>query len=304
MHPSLLLPTAADATPPRRIPVAPKTVNGRVRGLDGREYAYDAQELAAVLNAAGVVTLDINHSEVYAAPEGRPSPAQARLTSFEVVDGTVYGIAEWTPGGLETWKQGGYAGLSPTFYVDGARVTGMHSVALVNNPNLALPLALNSATGSKKETMTPEEIKAIIADALKPTTDAVAAFDAKLAALSAQGAATTAKIDSLETNLIKVGADSKTAEANAFVESGITAGKLGRTEDQRAFWRDVFLANPEAARKQLDAMPALAPNGRQDTGKGAKSTESPELTPAELQMCKQLGKDPKTYKPRRLANAG
>lgn len=150
---TLTLPAAPEGEPPSALPILPS--GGALFGKDGRSWTVDAMEVLRRL-AGRLVVLDENHSTYLRAPRGEEAPAMARLSQFAIrEDGSLWAEnVEWTKIGREKYENGEYLGISPIVVFDPApnldnteflgTVVDIHSVALVNDPNLPMP-ALNAS---------------------------------------------------------------------------------------------------------------------------------------------------------------
>ena len=318
---SLPLPAPGGA-PPKRLPIVPAPVRGRIAGKDGRAWSLEsADKLVSVLNKLGrPLVLDENHSELLRAPKGEPSPAMARLSNFDVDrNGVLWADAEWTPQGAQAWS--GYLGISPTFLFDSARrtndtlgeIVGLHSVGLTNNPNLSLPAAINAATLVQE--MTPEEIKQLMAELLAGPTAALQKLTEKVIALEARPAVqqpaaviapNAAEIQALKDATAAANAAAEAARAsakeqleiaaNAAVTAAVTAGKIQPSDESRAFWLSQFKADAKAAQAQIDRMPRLVPEQIKLAPNRGKEERAP-LTAAQKQIAKNLGIPEDKYVP-------
>jgi hypothetical protein len=168
----------AGKEPPKRLPISPPGENWK--GKDGRAWRVQVLKVLRTLKGRTVI-LDENHSSWYRAPQGLSSEALARLTDFRVdADGVLDAAAEWTAFGVGKWEGGGYLGISPLVLFDpttGAgsdlgEVVDIHSVALVNDPNLPIP-ALNASLIMT----TPAQTDPVVASAPEPAVEIAPVID-------------------------------------------------------------------------------------------------------------------------------
>lgn len=179
---------------PTALPLLPG--GAMVQGRDGRAYKHPGplKTLQAMEQAFKdlPMILDENHSSEFAAPNGEPSPALARMRGFAMrADGSIWATEiDWTPYGLQRIAQRAYLGVSPTILFDrtqateqdGVRIEGeilsIENAGLVNQPNFVMP-ALHSKEHPK---MDEAAIKKMIEDALKAATAPFAALKDELTA--------------------------------------------------------------------------------------------------------------------------
>jgi len=177
------------ASLPQRI----KLLNwGRNESVKG-PILVDAQSLAAMgVNQARLgydrIALDYEHNTVDGSPEFARTREPRDVAGYGVPkiisgDGLYLEDITWTASGLANARN--YADLSPTPALDhDGRVTFLHSVGLVRN-GAVFGLSFFSAPQSTRTatSMTPEQIAAAIAAALKPLTDTLITLSADMEAI-------------------------------------------------------------------------------------------------------------------------
>lgn len=290
---------------PKRLPILPG--GDVIRGEDGRAWTVgDRLKLLARLQTKGVLIVDENHALVRKAKAGEASPACARLSDFAMhADGSISGATEWTAYGENAVDGGHYIGLSPVLLYDPRRATvdtlgevvGIHSLSLVNEPNLELPALNDTELGAQTEPeMTPEDIAAAVNSAissalpalLKPLQDELAELKAKHAENSVQVPAEPPAVDEAAFALA----------VNDACERHITAGKLPNDERSRSFFKTQAKdkAALEAANAYYDAAaPIVATTA---VGLNDKQTSSgPTLTAEQKKLCADMKWDPKALYP-------
>ncbi|ANV98294.1 hypothetical protein BBW65_07045 [Helicobacter enhydrae] len=132
-----------------KIKISP--VGEKVVGRDGRVFAINAEEVIKATKKGGVdLMLDVDHC-------GGEAVGWFALNSLEAKDDGIYAKLELTPKGEELVKNKAYRYLSPAYLTEyqgeAMVVKGIHSVGLVNHPNL-LKKSLNSkeeGEGMQKE---------------------------------------------------------------------------------------------------------------------------------------------------------
>ncbi len=266
-----------DGSLPKRIPVCP--AGALIKGEDGRAWsAKDRPAVLARLNAAGrKLVLDENHSMIRSAPKGGPSPALALLSDFrEDAAGVVYAeTVEWTKYGEANAPN--YVGISPVLKHRAQRgifletevlgdLTDLHSVSLVNDPNLELPALNDREITQETDEMTPEQLAA----ALAPFTAAITALTADVAALKAKPVET-------ETVIAPNNAEAKVKlelSINSCLQKHVDAGKIKPDDASAAYFRTMAtseetLATMDAhytAQKPLVALESISSNSQDGTG--------------------------------------
>ncbi len=240
------LPASPKGELPGRLPILP--AGPTLYGKDMRSWRIgDPYALLRRLEGRTLV-LDENHSTYLKAPRGESAPALARLSNFSLQsDGSVWAnTVEWTKYGKETYASGGYLGLSPVILFDPSHtaddtalgeVVDIHSMALVNDPNLPMP-ALNAAevSMSASKTETPivppvvpppfvmPDFAALFSAALAPVVELLSGLKVSIEALQPaahQAAANAASLDS-HGNAVK-----------AALEGFISAGKISNDDASR-----------------------------------------------------------------------
>jgi len=137
--------------PPTGAPgrVQPLPPGPAVTGRDGRAWRFDADDGVRVIDAftarAAALPIDWEHASQHRAPNGEPAPAAAWIERLELgVDGSLWGVVEWTERGAAQVAAREYRYLSPVFdyEVDSGHIARLVSAGLTNLPNLHLQ-ALN-----------------------------------------------------------------------------------------------------------------------------------------------------------------
>lgn len=140
-----------NSTTEKKIKISPV---GEAVGFDGRGFVIEPEVIIENIKNTGLdIPLDENHYFSKAC-------GWFDKDSFEVREDGIYASLELNSLGKELIENKFYRYLSPAFYMDGRKVTGLDSVGLVNRPNL-LTDALNSRKTHKEDkNMTIEELKA------------------------------------------------------------------------------------------------------------------------------------------------
>lgn len=237
-----------DGALPKRVPVLP--AGALIKGEDGRAWsAKDRPSVLARLNQTGrKLVLDENHSLIRSAPKGGPSPAHALLSNFQVdAEGVTWAeTVEWTPYGEANARS--YVGVSPVLKHRAQRaiigdtdvlgdITDLHSVSLVNDPNLELPALCDRELAEETPSMTPEQLAA----ALAPFTQALTAIQADIVALKAVKE-TVAPNSSEATDKVKL-----ELAVNSCLEKHVSAGKIRNDDASRAYFKTVAVSTETLA---------------------------------------------------------
>lgn len=141
---SVDLSVAAGGGLPERVHLLPI---GTVTGKDGRgpyvvrDQAHARQVVAATQawHKGAPVPVDYDHQTLNTAANGKPNPAAAWITGFQVDDKGVWGTVEWTAAAAAQIKDRAFRFISPVFAHDPAgAVTRIWHAAVTNLPNLEL----------------------------------------------------------------------------------------------------------------------------------------------------------------------
>jgi phage I-like protein len=167
-------------------------VNTSLKG----DFIFDEESAKSVMefyaSHGTELHLDYEHASAY---EGKDTPKGAPAAGWfvpEVRNGELWATnVRWTPPAAEMLKNREYRYFSPTFEAtkDENRVAVLISVALTNLPALdKLDTLIAAKGGEKKETpMTPEEMKALLSDAMKPFAERMDKLEAKAKAKDDEG---------------------------------------------------------------------------------------------------------------------
>ena len=306
---------------------------GSFRAYDGRpgslECGYDdwqvnANSLAAMQTGerGNDVVVDFAHKTIFGAGVDAPAAGWIKRSALAIIDDTtgdnpsasgLWATVDWTPRGRQAVLDGDYKYISPVFTCDKqGNVTGLHSVALTNDPALSnmAAVALSAqvpfpSTQFKKET--PMLLAALVAalGLAQDTTDAAAlssiaalkadntrlagaAFDPikhipmeQYTALQAQHAALSAQVD----------AAGKTAALTA----ALADGRILPAQ------RDYWAAQPLAALTEYlkVAQPIAALSGQQSTSTAGADDKPQALSAAELHVCTVTNISPEAFAKRK-----
>lgn len=268
--------------PPEWILLVPRGAS--IDGRDGRRFrSPGAQAVIAAHANRPDIPIDVNHAEITRALRGEPAPAFGWVRELANRSGEVWGRVEWNQAGAEAIVSRRYRYHSPVYVPDGSSdIAYIHSVGLVNTPNLDVPPLSN-----REETMNAEMLQALGLPAAATEQEALAAIRKLTNQASADGAqATVPRADydlmanrakAAERKVLDRDAQDLRAAAEAAVDGAIKAGKVAPAS------RDYYLRNcatPEKVREFeqfAEAAPALV-TGQADAPAGAPQTnaESPE----------------------------
>ncbi len=296
---------------------------GEINGVDGRSWTLpeaDASRLLKIIDGNGLdIVLDYDHGAVTGS-----SRAAGWLRNFRVEASGITAELEFTEAGQAAVAAKEYRYLSPAFEAKGKRILRLHSVALVNTPNLTELPALNSQ--QQGVDMDPKELAKLLGlpedkplDLGKALGDLAAnhakfgevveSLAAKVDALASLGkgkdedkkdtpdglatlAATVGKLAETVNGLVSGGKAQKVAE---LVENAIKTGKLSPAQ------REAALKAGEASIEALGAMIEASPLDLKLLSSlqanAAKPQGSPEakLSDVELATCAAMGIKPEDF---------
>ena len=141
----------AGEAPPEWIEILPA---GQINGVDGRGPWFNknpAQIIANTRQGVWPKHIDYNHQSVYACLQGGEAPAAAWISDLQDRNGAVWAKVEWTSRGAQSVAAREYRFISPAMQHDQktGEVMAIHSVGLVNTPNIAELPAIASQVGAK-----------------------------------------------------------------------------------------------------------------------------------------------------------
>jgi len=271
--------------PPARLRVLPRSEI--IRGKDGRAWALgDTTKLLADLNANGPVLLDVDHGSV----KGTDGKAAGWLSDFQLTAEGIEAAIEWTPIGEDLFSKKAYRYLSPTLHYDTAGATsdtlgtirGLHSVGLVNTPNLDGLSALNSQT----QDMTDAQIQALTAALTSAISNGFQALASQLPKTPE-----APRPADVAANAIKVA-------INAVVDGAVASGKIAPAS------KDAYLAmagangeNLAALQTLVNGLPVLVSTNAQGLGSAGTSSAAPAaFDSTDRMIVSQLGLTEEQYR--------
>lgn len=254
---------------------------------------------------------DKNHEDA----EKTFTPVRYYWAGDDKVKGGVRVVPDWTPFGAALVRAKAFKYFSQNFLFSKARrkVLGLINEnvgGLVNRPGFATQAAFAKAapsTTTNEETMTTEEFKKIVDDALKPVVDKVTALEAKAKAaeatsvaapIPAKAAADTTVVDAINAALKPVTdqlavfqtqqQDALKAQAKAAVNKYV--GRVGLApQDTKTieFYEKNYLADPAGTEAVLGKLPARAGAQRYTTsGAGTTTATAAATEPEDIFMAK------------------
>ncbi len=293
------------AVPPKSLTLIPAPdANGKVRGIDGREFTVNAAKVVAAFKTKRPI--DENHSTHVAAPNGLPSPAFGWVNALREVDGAVVGELSWNKRGTESYGEYGFVSPALDHDKDG-NVLRLVSVGLTNDPNFP-QLALNRAGSPSPEAEEAPPMSKAIALALglaetAPEAEIVTAIN------SVKSKAATPDITQFvprsdyqlalnrATTAEAALADGKKAEHDAAVETAIngalTAGKItpASVDYHRAMCAQQ--GGLDKFKAYVAAAPAVIAQGVDPATQ--KTGDSLSLNATDRAVARQLGMSDETY---------
>ena len=294
-----------------------------------RRGPFNLADVQAVIAAtASHLPLMVDEDHVSLAPFA-PAPARGWIVELQARADGLYGRIEWTETGRALMAERAYRGFSPTFTSGkGGVVEQIISLALTNTP--ALPelnrfkternhdvdfiVALRQALGlpdTADEAAILAGAKANVAalrectvglDGLAAAADVAAGagrqalFSALRVRVAGTGdvAALTAQVQSLETSLAAMRADTARSNAERFVDEQIKAGKP--VNALREHYVKRHMADPTSVEAELAALPSINTGGMPPPkgGEGGGG-DTAALTAVEREVIAHMGVSEKSY---------
>mgnify|MGYP002778675893 CR=1 FL=1 len=326
---ALPLPAPEAAAAPDWVHLLPA---GEVRTRDGRgPYTYDAAEViaASMAEPAGLV-IDQDHATDLAAPTGREAPARGWIEEMQARADGVWARVAWTASGAALLADRAYRGLSPVIVYDEAtkRIRAILRASLVNAPNLRGLTALHAEDSMDwtkvaealglPATATADEAAAV-ATTLKGATGNTTALHSTLAAIGTElgveggdGAAILvaakaaragtgdvvalqARLTAAEAKVKEIEGAQARAASEAYVDGEMAKGRVGLNATTRPDLVALHMAQPDAARRLIDAMPVVGPGAAAPERKGAPAGTVVALNATQKSVCHMLGIPEDTY---------
>ena len=130
---------------------------GHIKGRDGREFELSDPSALVLAFEANGIDLPIDYEHQNDKPEARlsgPVPAAGWIKELRVLDGGLWGRAEWTETAAEMIRSKEYRFLSPSILVHPKtrQIMQLKGAGLVHNPNLFL-----TALASQEDPMLPSK---------------------------------------------------------------------------------------------------------------------------------------------------
>lgn len=265
----------ADGQPPEWFMVVPA---GTVKGVDGRgPYTLKdpAKVIAQTKQGVWPKPIDYNHQTVFACLNGGEAPAAAWITDLEPRDGAIWAKVEWTDRGAQAVSSREYRFISPALQHDKAgEIQCIHSVGLVNTPNIAELPAIASQTG---DTKAMDELLQALREALGLSADADQA--AIISACKSNCSANASLLAPLATTL-KLAANASAKEVVTAAQAALSA--VGAPDPAKFVPMAAFaeLQGQVAAltKHQADNKADLAVNAAMQAGKVPPSLKDWALT--------------------------
>lgn len=131
-----------DGTLPKWIQLLP--TGPLIQGADGRAWTLGdpAALITAFQRRSKPLVVDWEHASEHRATQGLDAPAAGWIDQLEIRAGAIWGRVDWTPKAAQQIQNREYRYVSPvfTYRKDTQQVVALTSVALTNQPNLALSL--------------------------------------------------------------------------------------------------------------------------------------------------------------------
>ena len=217
-----------DGTLPSTVPLCPISKNKElVTGRDKRAYLIQGKKVAEATNAVGAdVVLDCEH-ESYGMGK---APAYGWLSHFRVQNGFISADIEYTDIGREAIEKRHFRYLSPSFLMkNDVEVEAIHSVGLVNLPNLTEMKALNSETEKNaKECDMDEKMLAMMQEQMAKN----AKLEGEKIRLEANNAQLTAENEQLKQKIAQGKLEANKQAASALVVQAVANGRVQANEQE------------------------------------------------------------------------
>ncbi|AGW14130.1 hypothetical protein DGI_2378 [Megalodesulfovibrio gigas DSM 1382 = ATCC 19364] len=273
---------------------------GEIKGRDGRYWDLtpgDAQALVNIVQAEGVdIVIDYDHSTCWSG--GR---AAGWLRNFQLEDAGITAEVEWTEAGSAAIASKEYRYLSPAFATDeGPRILRLHSVALVNNPNIAELPALNAAGVAPGSPPVSPVSPGPAASAAPASLEqlSVEQLSVQVQSLAGQVRLLTEQNASTMNALAAMTSAQQHSAVEALVANACADGRLTPAQ------RDAAIALGKVDKNALEALLNATPKGlatlaASQAGQGAGPTNGDPamatLDGNDLAICKAMGLDPANY---------
>ncbi|MBA6100469.1 hypothetical protein H4C80_25590 [Pseudomonas juntendi] len=287
-----------------------------VRGLDGREWLFNADSQQLVLSSfagRGIdLPIDWEHATQHRAPKGEAAPASGWIKQLEIREGALWANVAWTPGADTQIATRQYRFISPVFdYVESTgQIVRLVSAGLTNTPNFTMT-ALNQE-GQPQEFTTvkfPAALLALFGLTETATEDQViaAATDLKQTAQAANRETSDltrfipradydqalSRATNAEEQLATLQKAEHTKAVDAEIQIALTTGKItpATADYHRAACSEQ--GGLERFRDFVKAAPSIADPSGLDNAQPLKTSTA--LNAEQQAVCRQLGMDPVEY---------
>jgi phage I-like protein len=175
---------------------------------------------------------------------------------------------DWTTAGRDAVSGRNYSYLSPTFMISGKKVAGLPSTgevaSLVNDPAIRdkkMKIAASAAGDETKESNIMEKVAEKLVELEVITAEQADDLDTVVKAITDMHVtiglvqAANARLQSENTALQAKVAEVQKAEATTVIEAAIAEGRIpGKNQGLKDYWIGQLTANPEQAKKALEAI--------------------------------------------------
>ncbi|PAF46117.1 hypothetical protein BKH46_08900 [Helicobacter sp. 12S02634-8] len=273
-------------------------VGKEIQGIDGRKFAVDGEEvLEALKKEPADLMLDLNHDS--------KGEAMGWFKNPKLKEDGIYAELEPTPKGKELIDNKLYRYLSPAIFVqkegDVAKAVRIHSVGLVNQPNLG-GLALNSQESFKEEkpnqnkgkTMATDQKEEALKDVIEKKEQELTELKNQLEALNKEKEKLSKEKEQLSKEKEALAKEKEVLEKNARIQRVEQAILLGELLPKRK--EEVLELNSSELDKHLEIYKIEAQNTLKTSAlKDNKINPAPTTEDAlSLEIKRQLGLGAKT----------
>ena len=292
--------------PPGVLQVCPVSRNRElIEGRDKRSYLIDGDKVVAATNAIGLdVVLDCEHASYW----GMGAPAYGWLSNFRTEGNFIVADASYTDIGRNAIAERHFRYLSPSFLMENStEVAAIHSVGVVNLPNLSEMQALNQEQKQiekkEEEIMGENPYEKLLEQQVQLNGEQLK----RNGELQAELEKTRAENASLKTQLNTQQAQQNALQCQAMLDAAVSANKL--TPAQKVAFGSI--GGPAELNKVLEALPVqenlnalsqkAALTGGASAGAQAGGTE---LNADQQAAAKALGMESEEYRARYLNKDG
>ncbi len=285
-----------DGSLPSSVQLCPISRNKElVYGRDQRAYLIQGKKVAEATNAVGTdVVLDCEHASY---GMRSPAPAYGWLSNFRAQNGFITAELQYTDLGREALEKRHFRYLSPSFLMkNDVEVEAIHSVGLVNLPNLTEMKALNNETEQNTEECDMDkETLALVQEQMAKN----ARLEGEKAQLEANKAQLKAENEQLKQQIAQGKLEANKQAASALVVQAVANGSVQANEQDALIAVGINdLANLQsllAARQGAQGAQQNSHLANQQSSGVAPGSSPAQLNAAQLEAARALGMGEQEY---------